>query len=54
MSTRVLIEVASVLPGAAPIHLNGWWEMACHHLGQEPTEQEAPKIQFPIVKPGGR
>jgi hypothetical protein len=33
---------------------NGWWEITCHHLGREPTEQEAKKIQFPIVKPGGR
>jgi hypothetical protein len=33
---------------------NGWWEIACHHLGREPTEQEAKQIQFPIVKPGGR
>jgi len=30
-----------------------WWELACRHLGREPTKQEAERIQFPILKPGG-
>jgi hypothetical protein len=32
---------------------NGWWQLACHHLKRTPTEEEAKKIQFPILKPGG-
>jgi hypothetical protein len=33
---------------------NAWWQLAVRHLGREPTEKEAPKIQFPIKRPGGR
>jgi hypothetical protein len=32
---------------------SGWWQLACHHLKRGPTEEEAKKIQFPILKPGG-
>jgi hypothetical protein len=28
---------------------HAWWQMACDHLGREPTEKEAKQIQFPIV-----
>ena len=31
---------------------NGWWALACEHLSREPNEQEAPQIQFPILRPG--
>lgn len=30
-----------------------WWQLACKHLGRTPTEDEAKRIQFPILKPGG-
>jgi hypothetical protein len=30
-----------------------WWALAIKHLDREPTEQEAPSIQFPILEPGG-
>lgn len=26
-----------------------WWQLATDHLGREPTEKEAPSVQFPIV-----
>jgi hypothetical protein len=32
---------------------NGWWQLACLHLGRAPTEEEAKRIQFPILKPEG-
>jgi hypothetical protein len=31
---------------------SGWWQLARHHLKREPTEEEAKKIQFPILEPG--
>jgi hypothetical protein len=27
-----------------------WWQLAIKHLSREPTQQEAPNIQFPIVR----
>ncbi|MDH4557977.1 hypothetical protein E8F11_22845 [Pseudomonas sp. BN417] len=27
-----------------------WWQLATHNLGREPTDEEAPSIQFPILK----
>ena len=33
---------------------SAWWQLAVDHLGREPTEKEAPKIQFPLVRPGGK
>jgi hypothetical protein len=33
---------------------NGWWQLAAYHLERDPTEKEAPNIQFPIQRPGGR
>jgi hypothetical protein len=32
---------------------HAWWELACRHLTRTPTEEEAKRIQFPILKPGG-
>jgi hypothetical protein len=31
---------------------HAWWELTCRNLGREPTEKEAPSVQFPIRKPG--
>jgi hypothetical protein len=30
-----------------------WWQAARKNLGRTPTEDEAKRIQFPILKPGG-
>lgn len=30
------------------------WQLACKHLGREPTDQEAPSIQFPITPTAGK
>lgn len=32
---------------------HAWWDLASHHLRRVPSEEEAPRIQFPILKKDG-